>query len=86
MAQTQERTPMTFISVGDLKKKLGIDKIEVVKNQNTGKLFVAADDKRFKCQANFDAGLPYRFMYEDGNFDEGCLINVIESANVIATL
>lgn len=76
-----------FIEITAFKTEVGATKLEVVRNPNTNKLFVAADNgKNYKCQGNIDLNLPMKFITE-GALDDACLANVKpQTNNVIGTL
>ena len=71
-----------FFTWEEFKDYFDIKKAEVVKNPNTGKLFVASGSNRWKCQGDIDFDLPMRFLVEDEDYDNACLVNVTESDNV----
>lgn len=71
-----------FFTWEEFKDYFDIKKAEVVKNPNTGKLFVASGSHRWKCQGDIDFELPMRFLVEDEDYDNACLVNVTESDNV----
>lgn len=78
-----------FLSVGEFKTAIGKagEKAEVVKNPNSGKLFVAIGSENYKCQQAIDPKLPMKFIVENDNLAEACLTNVKEKAdNTVFTL
>ena len=75
----------TFLTISEFKSAISAEVINIVKNPNTGKLFLSVGDKSFKCQQDIQLDKPLRFVFEE-SFDDGCLCNVKESDNVIATL
>ena len=82
-------TDVKFMSISDFKATIG--KVEmsadIVKNPNTGKLFLSIDGKSYKCQQDISSELPIRVLIpklEDGsdyNYEEACVVNVKESQN-----
>lgn len=74
-----------FFTWEEFKDYFDIKKAEVVKNPNTGKLFVASGSHRWKCQGDIDFDLPMRFLVEDEDYDNACLVNVTESDNTVHT-
>lgn len=78
---------MQFISVEEFKSKLGISKVEVVKNPNTGKLFAHTTNGNFKVEQTLTTGKDIKFMYESAEtFNEGCLVNVTPANPPVAIL
>lgn len=78
---------MLFDTVPTFKAKKGIEKIEIVKNPNTGKLFASTVAGNFKVQGSIDLRKTVKYMYEsEALYDEGCLTNVAESDNVQGVL
>lgn len=65
--------------------KLGINTMEVVKNPQTGKLFLATNVGKFKVENNIDYDKPLDFLWEDDNMQDACLINHRET-NVVKNL
>lgn len=83
-AQTSEKSNnVTFLTWEEFKEELGITKAEVIKNPNTGKLFVAHRAKRWKCQADIDFKKDLAFLIEDGDLDNACLVNVTSTDNSV---
>lgn len=79
---------VTFLTVGEFKTKLNISKLEVLKNPNTGKLFLAGDNgQNYKCQGDIDGNKEMRMLVpESGDLSEACLTNVKPGAEKIFTL
>ena len=78
-----------FLTVSEFKSAIGKagEQAQVVKNPNTGKLFVTIGSSNYKCQAAIDSKLPMRFLVENDNLEEACLTNVKENAdNTVFTL
>lgn len=78
-------TNVEFFLWEEFKDYFDIKKAEVVKNPNTGKLFVASGSHRWKCQGDIDFDLPMRFLVENEDYDNACLVNVTESDNTMHT-
>jgi len=74
----------TFMSIKDLKAKLGIDTIDIVKNPTTGKLFAVTPEHNFKVQLDIDFTKPMSFRYDDDNFYDGCICNI--TVNTVAVI
>lgn len=74
-----------FFTWEEFKDIFDIKKAEVVRNPNTGKLFVASGSRRWKCQGDIDFDLPMRFLVEDEDYNSACLVNVTESDNTLHT-
>lgn len=79
-----------FLSINEFKLAAGLpvdEKAQVVKNPNTGKLFVAIGSYTFKCQADIDGAKEMKMLVDNDNYAEACLANVKASAeNVLFTL
>jgi hypothetical protein len=89
MDNNNQTTDFKFLTIGDFKKKLNIDTINVVKNPHTGKLFVEAGGANYKCQLdiNLTNKEDLRFLVKDGVISDACLVDVTNAgANVVATL
>ena len=70
-------TQMFFISLEDYKEKVGItDKIDIQHNPASGKIFGTHSKGTTKVQQDLNPALPIRYMYEEGNFQDGCIVNV----------
>jgi hypothetical protein len=76
---TPTRTPVTFLSIQDMKALLKVPVIHVVRNPKTGKLFCSAGNTILKCQQDIDQSAPMNFLIpSDGDeqvLAEACLIN-----------
>ncbi len=82
-------TAMQFITVSELKTRLGATSISIVKNpKEGGKIFGNANTgKNIKVQQDLDASKELRYMYEDeASFDTGCLVNVKPTQAPLAVL
>lgn len=67
---------ITFLSIAAFKKATSTSKLEIVHNENSGKLSVLADDDSFfRCQQDIDPKGRLAFLVPDGNLDEACLVN-----------
>lgn len=78
------RENVQFLSIEEFKMKVGksTEKAQVVKNPNTGKLFLAIGDLRFKVQQDFDGDKEFSVLVpEVGGIDQACLVNVRNAAN-----
>lgn len=83
----QFTTTMVFQTIEEFKAQTGAIKIDIVKNPNTGKIFASAAGKNYKVEQAIDLKEPIRFMSEEnGDFNEGCFVNVTESENLIGTI
>lgn len=76
----------TFLTVSQFKTRINANKLDVVRNPNTGKLFMAATTDtgvvNFNCQQAIDNSLPIRVMKPvDGDESSWCLTNVKEAAD-----
>ena len=84
------RTKAEFLTVEEFKSKINKAGVtaQVVKNPNTGKLFLAVGELRFKVEQKFDAALPMSVLVpEIGGLEQACLVNVKDASNnVLFTL
>jgi hypothetical protein len=69
-------TIVEYFTWEEFKDYFDLDKAEVIKNPNTGKLFVAAGKHRWKCQQDINFDLPMRFKVLNEDYDNACLENV----------
>ena len=77
---------LNFISVAQFKELTKSESLKFVTNPNTGKVFVDAGGKSFKCQQDIDSTKTIKFVFEN-EFDKGCFSNVAENnANVLFVL
>ena len=89
---TPATTPTTvkFLSINEFKIAMNIavdEKAQVVKNPNTGKLFLSIGSHTFKCQASIDGSKEMKMIVDNDNLTEACLANVKPHAeNVLFTL
>lgn len=64
------------LGVTEFKKFIGVEKIEILRNTKTTKLFAhASNGKNFKVQANIDFSKEIQVLMEDGDVDGACFIN-----------
>lgn len=73
-----------FMTVAEFKKEVSDDatvKAQVVKNPNTGKLFLAVGDARFKVQQNIDSAKPMSVLIPEEGISQACLVNVNNDPN-----
>ena len=77
---------VSFLTWDEFKNEVGITKADIVKNPNTGKLFVASGANKWKCQGDIDFTKDMAFLIEDNNLEEACLVNVTSSNNTVFTL
>ncbi len=87
---TNASTTVKFLSITEFKSAVGLhadEPAQVVKNPNTGKLFLAIGSHTFKCQQNIDPKQEMKMLVDNGDFNEACLANVKASTeNVLFTL
>jgi hypothetical protein len=81
---------VAFMTVAEFKAAVDVATIEVVKNPNTGKLFCAAGEERFKCQQDIDLTGSMAFLLPldkagKAIMEQACLVNR-SANNVLATL
>ena len=85
----QNRGNVEFLTITDFKKRIGKEaaKAQVVKNPNTGKLFLAIEDLRFKVQGDIKQDKDMSVLVPEGDIEQACLVNVTPSEqNVMFTL
>ena len=79
-----------FFGVNDFKALVGLhaeSKLDIVRNPNTGLLFMSLGDKAYKCQQAISKELPIKVIVpldaETGelDIDNACLSNVKETTN-----
>jgi 3'-phosphoadenosine 5'-phosphosulfate (PAPS) 3'-phosphatase len=83
MKNSTKSNNVTFLTWDEFKEEMNINKASVVKNPNTGKLFVAYKDKRWKCQNDIDFEKDLAFLIENEDYDKACLVNVTSSDNTV---
>ncbi|WP_110999199.1 phosphoribosyltransferase [Taibaiella soli] len=68
----------SYLTIAAFKEKLGIASFDVVRNPNTGKLFVSTSKGYYRCQRDIDLTNPanLKFLIVNGDFNECCLVNV----------
>lgn len=90
MSANATTSTVTFMTISEFKIANGFnadEKAQVVKNPNSGKLFVSIGSKAFKCQQNIDSSKEMKFLVDNGDLNEACLANVKAPAeNVLFTL
>jgi hypothetical protein len=72
-------TNIEYFTWEEFKDFFDLKKAEVIKNPNTGKLFVAAGKHRWKCQQDINFDLPMRFLVKDEDYENACLVNIKEN-------
>ncbi len=78
---------MLFISIPELKSRLNTQTLDIVKSPKTSKLFGNTGSANLRVEQSIDLKKPVKFMYEsDDTFNDGCIVNVTESNNVVASL
>lgn len=89
------KTPTTastvkFMTIAEFKIAYNIhtdEKAQVIKNPNTGKLFLSIGSHTFKCQASIDPAKEMKMIVDNNMLSEACLANVTPKAdNVLFTL
>lgn len=83
---------MIFMSMDAFKTRIGLPltpgNVLIVRSPKSGKVFAnTSTNLNFKAQHDIDLSQPVKFMYESEElFNEGCITNVTESANVLGAL
>ena len=73
---------VAFITVGEFKNIVGSEDstIDVLRNKETGKLFMSLEGQNYRVQGDIDNNLPIKVLIpvEDGvkDYDNACLVNV----------
>lgn len=68
---------MLFITIQELKSKLGVSSISIRKSKSTGKTYADYGNGKLKVEGNIDETLPLKFIYESEDlFDKGCIVNI----------
>lgn len=85
-----ENNKVQFLTVSEFKSQIGkaSAKADVVKSPITGKLFLAVEERRFKCQADINKELPMAVLVPEEGLEQACLVNVKNnpSENVLFSL
>ena len=81
-------TAVSFMTVAEFKSAIGAEKLEVLRNPQTDKLFMSADGgANYKVQQDIDVNADIRVLVpEDGGLEQACLVNVEGGAEVLTTL
>ena len=82
-------TNIKFYTIAEFKERIALssEKAQVVKNPNTGKLFLSIGSTNYKCQQDIDGEKEMKVLVEGDDFDNACLTNIKASANnVVFTL
>lgn len=73
---------MLFIELSELKSKLDLISLELIKSPKTGKLFASSTNGKglpvvLKVEQSIDTSKPTKFMYSSADtLLEGCIVNV----------
>jgi len=73
---------VAFITVSEFKNIVGSEDstIDVLRNKETGKLFMSLEGQNYRVQGDIDNNLPIKVLIpvEDGvkDYDNACLVNV----------
>ena len=75
---------VSFLSVSEFKTQTGINTMEVLRNPNTNKLFLAGDNGvNYKCEQLIDSSKTMKMLVpENGALTDACLVNVKPGAIV----
>lgn len=78
---------VSFMTVSEFKEKVGATTISVLKNPQTGKLFMSTNTgQNFKVQADIDQTKDIRVLVPDGDLDQACLVNTEGGAEQLFSL
>jgi len=78
-----------FYTIAEFKERIALstEKAQVIKNPNTGKLFLSIGSTNYKCQQDIDGSKEMKVLVDGDDFDNACLTNIKASAdNVLFTL
>lgn len=86
MAKYTEK--VNFLTIKQFKQQEGFETSEVIKNPNTGKLFLACDNgQNYKVEAKINSGKEMKFLIpENGDMNEACLVNVKPGGEVMFSI
>lgn len=82
-------TNIKFYTIAEFKERIALssEKAQVIKNPNTGKLFLSIGSTNYKCQQDIDGSKEMKVLVADDDLDNACLTNIKASAdNVLFTL
>jgi hypothetical protein len=85
MADYIKADKVEFISMSEFKERVNEDKLEVVRNPNSGKLFLAGVESNWKVQAEYTPDKETRMLVPDGDLEQACVVNVKNTSEVLAT-
>lgn len=84
---TDAKTSNTkFMTINEFKLAMNLstnDKAQVIKNPNTGKLFLSIGSQNFKCQQDINSGKEMKMLVNNDNLVDACLANVKSSTENI---
>jgi hypothetical protein len=86
---SQKSETVKFLTISEFKSLIGksAEQAQVVKNPNTGKMFLAIGSGSYKCQQDIDSAKEIKVLIDNDNIDDACLVNVKPSeSNVQFTL
>lgn len=64
------------LGVAEFKKLIGAEKVQILKNSKTDKLFASASNgQNFKVELKIDLSAPIVVLMEEGDIDSACFIN-----------
>ena len=81
--ETPNRTKAAFLTVEEFKAKIGKAGVagDIVKNPNTGKLFLSIGGLYFKVQQDIDRTKDMSILVPEEGLEQACLVNVKASSN-----
>lgn len=75
-ATTTNTTNIKRLGMAEFKAAVKAEVMDVVKNPNTGKVFVSASNGSvYRCQQSIQLNEPVEWLIEDGVLDDACLVN-----------
>lgn len=72
------------ISIKELKDINKAERLDIVKNPNTGKLFASVGEAKYRVHAAIDLTKPVEVLVVNGDVTDCCIINVGQN-NVLAS-
>jgi hypothetical protein len=76
-----------FISIESFKTQVGTTKVQILRNEKTGKLFMSTDSgDTYRVQADINQKEEMRILVPETGIEDACLINVSGGATNVFSL